>query len=292
MKELLKKLRSYEIRIRKAINSHMQGDFRSVFKGTGLEFDDVRPYQYGDDIRAIDWNVTAKGHGTFIKTFREEKEQTVYFIVDVSASQNIGSVQQTKLNLSTEICGVLALSAVKESSHVGLICFSDQRELYLKPAKGLTQAYRMIQAMTNLKPQSKKTSLNKAITFALSTINRRSVIILISDFIDDDYEVKLKALARKHDLVCIRVADEREKKLPPLGIIPVFDAETQTLHWVNTSFGKFPARLKELYEQRSNALSVFCRKNQINFITVQTGEDFVPLLLQLFKTRNRTVKKT
>lgn len=270
----------------------MQGDFRSVFKGTGLEFDDVRPYQYGDDIRAIDWNVTAKGHGTFIKTFREEKEQTVYFIVDVSASQNIGSVQQTKLNLSTEICGVLALSAVKESSHVGLICFSDQRELYLKPAKGLTQAYRMIQAMTNLKPQSKKTSLNKAITFALSTINRRSVIILISDFIDVDYELKLKALARKHDLVCIRVADEREKKLPPLGIIPVFDTETQTLHWVNTSFGKFPARLQELYQQRSNALSVFCRKNQINFITVQTGEDFVPLLLQLFKTRNRTVKKS
>ena len=135
MKELLKKLRRYEIQIRKAINSQMKGDFRSVFKGTGLEFDDVRPYQYGDDIRTIDWNVSAKGHGTFVKTFREEKEQTVFFILDVSASQEIGVAGKTKVDIGREICGVLSLSAVKESSHVGLICYSDQRELYIKPTK-------------------------------------------------------------------------------------------------------------------------------------------------------------
>lgn len=223
MKELFKKLRNYEIRIRKAINSHMQGDFRSVFKGTGLEFDDVRPYQYGDDIRAIDWNVTAKGHGTFIKTFREEKEQTVYFIIDVSASQFIGSALQTKLSLATELCGVLALSAVKESSHVGLICFSDERELFIKPAKGITQAYGIVHALANLKPRSEKTSLSKALTFALSTIHRRSIIILISDFIDTDFERQLKALARVHDVICIRVADARENTLPKLGIVPVMD---------------------------------------------------------------------
>src|ERR1041384_1966643 len=184
MKDLLKKLRRYEIQIRKAINSQMQGDFHSVFKGTGLEFDDVRPYQYGDDIRTIDWNVSAKGHGTFVKTFREEKEQTVFFILDVSASEDIGSPGKTKVDIGKEICGVLSLAAVKESSHVGLICFSDIRDRYIKPTKGHLQAYEIISALTSLKPTSKGTNLTKAISFALNAIRRRSVVILISDFID------------------------------------------------------------------------------------------------------------
>src|SRR5687767_3446516 len=136
MKELIKKLRQYEIRIRKAINSQMKGDFHSIFKGSGLEFDDVRPYQYGDDIRTIDWNVSAKGHGTFVKTFKEDKEQTVFFILDVSASEEIGNMGKTKADIGKEICGVLALSAAKESTHAGLICFSDRKEKYLKPLKG------------------------------------------------------------------------------------------------------------------------------------------------------------
>src|SRR6187431_1725914 len=172
MRDLLKKLRKYEIQIRKAINSHMQGDFHSVFKGSGLEFDDVRPYQYGDDIRTIDWNVSAKGHGTFVKTFKEEKEQTVFFILDVSASEDIGSPGKTKVDIGKEICGVLALSAVKESSHVGLICYSDQKEKYLKPTKGHSQAYEIISALVNLKPQSLKTNLSKAIAFSLNAIKR------------------------------------------------------------------------------------------------------------------------
>jgi uncharacterized protein (DUF58 family) len=292
MDELLKKLRNYEIRIRKAINSHMQGDFRSVFKGTGLEFDDVRPYQYGDDIRTIDWNVTAKGHGTFVKTFREEKEQTIFFLVDVSASQNIGSGKLTKRNLATEVCGVLALSAVKESSHVGLICFSEQRELYIKPAKGLTQAHRIIKELTALQPKSTRTNLSKAITYALSTIRRRSIVILISDFIDEDYQLRLKALARRHDVILIRVADTRESALPALGVVPVQDAETGRIHWVNTSFGPFAKHLYHIFQSRGTELEVFCRKHQINFVTVTTGRDFVPQLLRLFKTRNRVYKRT
>ena len=176
MKELLKKLRKYEIQIRKAINSQMKGDFRSVFKGTGLEFDDVRPYQYGDDIRTIDWNVSAKGHGTFVKTFREEKEQTVFFVLDVSASQEIGTTGRTKVDIASEICGVLSLSAVKESSHVGLIGYSDQRELYIKPTKGISQAYQIIHGLTHLKPQSLKTNLTRALAFVLNSMKRRSVI--------------------------------------------------------------------------------------------------------------------
>ena len=221
MKELLKKLRKYEIQIRKAINSQMQGDFRSIFKGTGLEFDDVRPYQYGDDVRTIDWNVSAKGHGTFVKTFKEEKEQTLYFILDVSASQHIGTPGKTKYDISSEICGVLALSGAKESSQVGLICYSDEREKFIKPKKGIAQAYEIISSLSKLKPKSVKTNLNKAISFALDSIRRRSVIIIISDFIDEGYDHRLKSLARKHDLVMIQVSDKRETQLP----VPSVDEE-------------------------------------------------------------------
>ena len=293
MKELLKKLRQYEIQIRKAINSQMQGDFRSVFKGTGLEFDDVRPYQYGDDIRTIDWNVSAKGHGTFVKTFREEKEQTVFFILDVSASQDIGTKGKTKVDIGREICGVLSLSAVKESAHVGLICYSDHRELYIKPTKGTSQAYQIIHGLVHLKPQSLKTNLNNAIAFVLNAIKRRSVVILISDFIDDqEYFDNLKALARRHDLVVIHLSDKRETKLPKLGIVPVVDKETKTTLWVNTSFSDFRQKISKRLTDRQTTLEKFSRKHQINFLSLDTDDDYVPKLLRLFKVRNKSVKTT
>lgn len=292
MKDILKKLRKYEIQIRKAINSQMQGDFRSVFKGSGLEFDDVRPYQYGDDIRSIDWNVSAKGHGTFVKTFKEEKEQTVFFILDVSASEDIGSQGRTKADVGKEICGVLALSAGKESSHVGLICFSDVKEKYLKPNKGDSQAYEIISALANLKPKSAKTNLSKAFSFALNTIKRRSVIILISDFIDEGYFHNLKSLARRHDLVVIHISDKRETRLPKLGIIPIEDKESKRTLWINTSFGDFRNKIAKGYENRKSELESFSRKHQINFISLDTDEDYVPKLLKLFKVRNKSLKTT
>lgn len=292
MKDILKKLRKYEIQIRKAINSQMQGDFRSIFKGSGLEFDDVRPYQYGDDIRTIDWNVSAKGHGTFVKTYREEKEQTVFFILDVSASEDIGSTGRTKADVGKEICGVLALSAVKESSHVGLICFSDVKEKYLKPTKGQSQAYEIIAALSTLKTKSLKTNLTKAISFALNTIKRRSVVILLSDFIDEGYFHNLKSLARRHDLVIIHVSDKRETRLPKLGIIPVVDKETQRTLWINTSFGNFREKIITRYENRKSELEKFSRKHQINFLSLDTDEDYVPQLLKLFKVRNKSLKTT
>lgn len=292
MKALIKKLRKYEIQIRKAINSQMQGDFRSVFKGSGLEFDDVRPYQYGDDIRSIDWNVSAKGHGTFVKTFREEKEQTVFFILDVSASQEIGAENRTKVDIGKEICGVLALSAVKESSHVGLICYSDQRELYIRPAKGISQAYQIIHGITHLKPKSRSTNLSRAMAFALNTIKRRSVIILISDFIDEQYEHNLKALARRHDLVVIHISDKRETRLPKLGIVPVIDKESGKTLWINTSFGDFRQKISHRLDERKESINSFSKKHQINFLSLDTDEDFVPKLLRLFKVRNRSVKTT
>lgn len=290
MKALLKKLRKYEIQIRKAINSQMQGDFRSIFKGTGLEFDDVRPYQYGDDIRTIDWNVSAKGHGTFVKTFREEKEQTIYFILDVSASQFIGTPGRTKFEIAREICGVLALSGTKESSQVGLICYSDTREKFLKPKKGMAQAYEIIASLEKLKPVSAKTNLNRAITFALNSIKRRSVIILISDFIDEGYEHHLKSLARKHDLVLIHVSDKRETQLPRLGTIPVLDKESKKTIWVNSSFGDFRTKMIDHHHERQQTLISFSKKHQVNFLAVSTEEDYVPKLLRLFKVRNKSVK--
>ena len=290
MKNLIKKLRKYEIQIRKAINSQMQGDYHSIFKGAGLEYDDVRAYQYGDDVRTIDWNVSAKGHGTFVKTYKEEKEQTVFFILDVSASQEIGTSGKQKVDIGKEVCGVLALSATKESSKVGVLCFSDRKEKYIKPAKGPQQAYEIIYTLSKLKPVSTKTDINKAILFTLNMIRKRSVIIFISDFIDENYEHTLKGLARKHDVVMIRITDRRETKLPKLGIVPVYDKESQKTIWVNTSFGPFREKLKKTYRINETELEKFCKKHQINFISIDTEEDYVPQLLRLFKIRNRSRK--
>ncbi|TDI70279.1 MAG: DUF58 domain-containing protein [Bacteroidetes bacterium] len=292
MKELLNKLRRYEIEIRKAITSQMQGNFHSIFKGSGIEFDDVRAYQYGDDTRSIDWNVTAKGHGTFVKTFKEEKEQTVFFIMDLSASQEIGAKGKQKIDIGKEICGVLTLSAIKESSQVGLIGFTDVRELYIKPSKGMKHAYQIITNLFNYQTSSRKTNLNKAIAFALNLVKRRSVIILISDFIDDNYWKNLKALSKKHDLVIIHIFDNMESNLPRLGIIPLYDKETGKTHWINTSSPSFRQKLVETFDSNQNDLQQFCKKHQVNYLSINTQENYVPMLIKLFNLRNKTKAKS
>lgn len=288
MKELVKKLRKYQIQIRKAINNQMQGDFHSVFKGSGLEFDDVRAYQYGDDVRIIDWNVSAKGHGTFVKTFREEKEQIVFFLIDVSASQEIGTPGKQKIDLAKEIGGVLALSAVEEQSQVGLICFSDQKERYVKPGKGNKQAFRFIAELFRLVPSSLKTNISRAILYALDLIKRKSVVILISDFIDDNYEHNLKALARKHDLVVIHISDRRETDLPRLGIIPLLDKESKKTLWINTSSPLFRKNIQETFSGNKSKLEDFCRRQRANYVNIYTDEDYIPKLIKLFRVRNKS----
>ena len=250
MRELLKKLRRYEIQIRKAINSYMQGDYHSVFKGSGLEFDEVRSYQYGDDVRIIDWNVTAKGHGTYVKTFREEKEQIIFFILDVSASQEIGVPGKQKIDIAREICGVLALSAIRESSQAGLLCFSDQKEKYVLPGKGPKHAYRLFTEIFSLQPASLKTDIRRAILYALELLKRKSVVILISDFIDTGFEPNLRALARLHDLVVIHISDQRETELPKLGIVPLFDRESGKTLWMNTSSYQFRTNLNSTFRDK------------------------------------------
>jgi uncharacterized protein (DUF58 family) len=288
MKDILKKLRKYEIRIRKAINSQMQGDFHSIFKGSGLEFDDVRSYQYGDDVRTIDWNVTAKGHGTFVKTFIEEKEQTVMFLLDVSASQEIGKNGVQKIDYAKEITALLSISATKESSQVGLLSFSDQKERYIKPGKGNKHAYEILSAIFNAKPKSKKTNLDQAIKTALGLLRKKAVVFMISDFIDEGYEHSLKGLARKHDLVIIQLFDKRESSMPGLGIIPLIEKESGKTLWVNTSSGNFRNTLDKTHKKNSSSLERFCSRNDVNYVSIVTGEDYVPKLIRLFRHRNKS----
>ncbi|AKD04588.1 DUF58 domain-containing protein [Pontibacter korlensis] len=292
MKELVKKLRKYEIRIRKAITTQMQGDFHSVFKGTGLEFDDVRSYQYGDDVRSIDWNVSAKGHGTFVKTYREEKEQSVFLMLDVSASQRIGTGLQQKLDVGKEICGVLALSAARQQSQIGIICISDRKEKYLKPAKGIQQAYSIIKAVSELEPKSAKTDLAAGIKLTLDIIRRRSIILLLSDFIDINYEKELSMLARRHDLIVLHLRDIREQQLPPMGIVPILDKETGRTVWLNTSGEEFQKRYLAQYQENQEQLMRLCQKYQANYLAIDTNEDYVPQLVNLFRLRNKSTKKS
>lgn len=285
MDEFLARLRNFDIRIRKAVNSQMRGSFRSIFKGSGLEFSDLRTYQYGDDIRAIDWNVSSKGHGTFVKVFREEKDQTVFFVVDVSASQQVGPHYRAKLEATKEVCGVLALSAIREANYVGLYCFSDRKERYIKPANGLKTGYQLIMSLYKLQPESSQTNIADAILFTLNVLKRRSVVILLSDFIDQSYEHNLKALAQKHDLVVLHLYDQREVNLPKLGIIPVHDTETGRTTWVNTSSASFRNRLRDTFRQNQTRLERLCKQFNANYLAIDSQEDFVPKLVELFRVR-------
>ena len=287
MKEILKKLRKYEIRVRKAINSQMQGDFKSIFKGSGLEFDDIRTYQYGDDIRSIDWNVTAKGQGTFLKTFKEEKEQTVFFLLDVSASQEIGKEGRKKIDIGKELTALLSISAIKENSQVGLMCYSDKVESYLKPAKGIKHSNEIINSLFKLIPKSKKTDLNSAIKYLLNILKRKSVIFVISDFIDQGYSRSLKGMSHKHDLIAIQLFHPREFQFPKVGIIPLHENESKQNMWVNSSSSKFRKMMEQNHLINTLDLERFCARNGANYTRISTEEDYVPELLKLFIERNK-----
>jgi uncharacterized protein (DUF58 family) len=285
----LAKVVKYQIRIRKAVNTQMQGGFRSVFKGSGLEFADIREYQYGDDLRLVDWNNSAKGHGTYVKVFREEKEQTVFFLVDVSASQGVGVAGQSKLDITKEICAVLAMSAIEEASHVGMCCFSDQKEKYIKPSNKLKHGYLIVTELFKLKPESIKTDLSKAILFTLNILKRKSLVFVLSDFIDQDYERHLKALARTHDVVVLHIYDNLETQLPKLGIIPLYIAEQKRTIWVNTSSKDFQEKMKEVFDTNRVKLEQLCKELQANYLSIESNEDYVPKLIKLFKSRNHTI---
>jgi uncharacterized protein (DUF58 family) len=291
MDQLFSKLRKYEIMIRKVANNHLQGEYQSLFKGSGLEFDDLRPYQYGDDVRTIEWKVSAKGHGTFVKTFKEDKEQSVYFLLDISGSQDIGQPGQKKIDQGKVIAGVLTLAAIFEGSQVGLISFSDQKEKIILPSKGGKQGVKMIRGIFDHQNNSLKTDLNALFTFTLNLIKKRSIIVVISDFIDEGYERSFRALAERHDLVAIQLTDPRESALPALGIIPVYDKEKGKTTWVNTAFGSFSRKISETFTTERDHLIEICKKNQINYLSIDTTQDIVMPLIELFKYRNKSMKR-
>ena len=283
---LVRKLRQVEIRMLKAVDAQLQGNFHSVFKGTGLEFDDVRLYQYGDEVRAIDWAVSSKGHGTFIKTYKEEREQQVLLLFDVSGSQQVGAANRRKLDVGREICGILALAAARQDAQLGILAFSDQKELYLPPGKGVRHAYALIKQLFNLEPKSRQTAVGAGIKQALGLLKRRSIILLISDFIDTAYERELTMLARKHDLVVVQLLDQREREFPPLGIVPLYDQESGRTVWTNTSSAGFRARYRATYELNRSQIGQICRRHRTEYLSIATDADYVPQLIRLFRRRN------
>ncbi|GMQ29369.1 DUF58 domain-containing protein [Algoriphagus confluentis] len=291
MNQLFSKLRKYEIMIRKVANNHLQGEYQSLFKGSGLEFDDLRPYQYGDDVRTIEWKVSAKGHGTFVKTFREDKEQSVYFLLDISGSQDIGQLGNKKIDQGKLIAGVLTLAAVYEGSQVGLISYSDQKEQLILPNKGSKQGVKVIRGIFDHANKSQKTDLNGLFTFALNLIKKRSIIIVISDFIDENYDRSFRSLAERHDLVAIQLTDPRESALPSLGIVPIYDKESGKTTWVNTVFGSFSKKIADTFITERDHLKDLCKKNQINYLAIDTTQDIVAPLIDLFKYRNKRMKR-
>jgi uncharacterized protein (DUF58 family) len=284
---VLSKLIRYEIMIRKAVNGNFDGKFKSIFKGSGLEFNDLRSYTYGDDQRLIDWNASSKGHGIFVKLFREEKEQQVFLMVDVSGSQSIGNTGFAKIDLSRELAGTLAISAIKENSKVGLFCFTNQRELYLPPKTTDKHGYQLVTKLFDHQPKTQKTNIADALLFALQILKKKSVVILISDFLDQGYEHNLRALARKHDLIVLHIYDNREVNLPPLGILPVFDPEAGQIVWANTSLPSFHKKLKSNFTNNKAVLERVCKENKANYLAIGPTDNFVEQLVKLFKLRRK-----
>lgn len=285
LKEIISELRRYEIRIRKAVNTQMHGDFHSIFKGSGLEFDDVRQYQYGDDVRSVNWNISAKGEGTYINTYKEEKEQSVFFVLDVSASQEIGAKEQQKIDVARKICGILTLSALREDSSVGLLAFSDQKEVYIRPNKGRKHGYQIISRMFDLEPGSRKTDLSRAFGMTLSLLKRKSIVIVISDFIDEGYERNLRAIGHRHDAVALHIRDPRESRFPKLGIVPLYEKESGKVIWRNTSSSRFREQMEKTYRGSTDELASLCHRHNINYQVINTNADYADELVKLFRIR-------
>ena len=284
MKEILKKVRKYEIEIRKFLNNSNQGDYRSIFKGSGIDFDDLRPYQYGDDHRSINWNITAKEDKIYTNTYKEDKEQSVFFLVDVSKSQEIGK-DENKINTSKEIASVLTLSALNTNSQVGLLCFSDQKELFIQSKKGISHGYRIIKNIYELKQKSNNTSISSMIRFFMKSIRKKSLVIIISDFIDENYQKSLKSLSNSHDVICLHIYDDYETKIPALGIIEVEEKENNYKKWVNTSSKTFKEKTRDLFINSSIEMRKNMNSLGINYLRINSRENYIKNLIKLFKYR-------
>ena len=284
-KDLLKKVRKIEIKTRRLSDHIFSGEYHTSFKGRGMTFSEVRQYQYGDDIRAIDWNVTARYNEAHVKVFEEERELTMMLMVDISGSESFGSNKQFKKDIITEIAATMAFSATTNNDKIGLILFSDQIELYIPPKKGRSHVLRIIRELIEFQPKSNKTDLAQALKFLSSTQKKKAIVFLMSDFMVMDYEHTLKIASKKHDITGIRVYDVREEKMPNLGMVEMTDAETGETILVDTSSKTVRLNYEKYYHEQLNYFKETFRKSGSGVVNTRVDESYVTKLLGYFKSR-------
>jgi|UniRef100_UPI004049AA6C uncharacterized protein (DUF58 family) len=285
-KELLKKVRKIEIKTRRLSNHIFSGEYHTSFKGRGMTFSEVRQYQFGDDVRAIDWNVTARYNEPYIKVFEEERELTMMLVVDVSGSESFGTKNQLKSDTITEIAATLAFSATQNNDKIGLILFSDQVELYIPPKKGRSHVLRIIRELIEFQPKSRKTNLSQALKFLSSIQKKRAIVFLISDFItSDDYLQTLRIASKKHDVTGIRVYDIREEVLPNIGLVNMMDAETGQLQLVNTNSKAVRMAYQKHFHTKAQFFKDCFSHSGSGSLSTRIDESYVTKLLGYFKSR-------
>lgn len=286
-KELLKQVRQIEIRTKGLVNQVFSGEYHSVFKGRGMEFSEVREYNFGDDIRNIDWNVTARFGHPYIKIFEEERELTVILLVDLSGSLSFGTISKTKQQIAAELSAILAFSALKNNDKVGLFLFSDKIEKFIPPRKGRKHVLRIIRDLLSFTPEGKATNIKAALEHMNHAIKKKSIVFLISDFMDEGYEKILKVVGKKHDLIGVVINDEREKTLPQLGLVKFTDAETGKERWIDTSSTKVQNWMNHYYQKLISERKTLFIKSRLDSIEIKTGENYVTPLVNFFRLRER-----
>lgn len=285
-KELLKKVRKIEIKTRRLSDHIFSGEYHTSFKGRGMTFSEVRQYQYGDDVRAIDWNVTARYNEPYVKVFEEERELTMMLMVDISGSESFGTKNQLKSEIVTEIAATLAFSATQNNDKIGLILFSDQIELYIPPKKGKPHVLRIIRELIEFQPKSNATNISQALQFLSATQKKKAIVFMISDFItDDDYEKTLKIASKKHDITGVRVFDIREEKMPNIGLVAMQDAESGQTQWVNTGSKNVRFQYEKYYNEKVNYFKDIFSKCGSGTVNTRVDESYVTKLLGYFKSR-------
>ena len=285
-KELLKKVRKIEIKTRRVSDHVFGGEYHSAFKGRGMTFSEVRQYQFGDDVRAIDWNVTARYNEPYIKVFEEERELTLMLMVDVSGSQLFGTQNQFKKDTLTEIAATLAFSATQNNDKIGLILFTDDIELFIPPKKGRSHVLRIIRELIEFKPKSNKTNVSQALKYLISIQKKKAIVFVLSDFIADDYLQTLKIASGRHDITGIRVYDQQEVSIPNLGLVQMNDQETGKLELVNTSSKKIRNAYAEFYSKKVNYFEKGFSQSGSGTMDCSTQDNYVKKLLGYFKRRN------
>jgi len=283
--ELIKKVRKIEIKTRGLSNNIFAGEYHSAFKGRGMTFAEVREYQFGDDIRSIDWNVTARFGHPYIKVFEEERELTVVLLIDVSGSREFGTVHQLKKNIFTEVAATLAFSTIQNNDKIGVIFFSDKIEKFIPPKKGKKHVLHIIRELIDFEPESEKTDIGGALRYFTNAIKKSSTAFIISDFIDKDFEKELIIANRKHDVVALQVYDIRETELPDVGMVKLKDAETGERIWVDTSNKRLRTTYKHAWGESQLALQKSFTKSGVDLVSMSTSEDYVRALMKLFKMR-------